>query len=166
MVVGTRMGVVGVREWHSRAGHAGAVHVTGVCDSAISRDPRWTPATSWFAHAPPATGSPKRQVQPRPRPGLLRTLSQQAIKNPDFSTPHVARDVNEGTAIHETPPKRGACCRPIIGEPPRRLFILGLPPIRRRSSRPQGDAMRSNPVYQTNCTGSERGEPTVSVSFM
>ena len=159
-----------MRSWsqygHRRHRRAGGVHVTGVCDSAISRDPRWTPASSWFAHAPPATGSPKPQVQPRPRPGLLRTLSQQAIKNPDFSTPHVAGDVNEGTAIHETPPKRGACCRPIIGEPPRRLFILGLPPIRRRSSRSQGGAMRSSPIYQTNCTGSERGYPTVSVSLM
>ena len=61
-------------------------------------------------------------------------------------------DVHGSRVIHETPPKRGVCCRPTIGEPPRRLFILGLPPIRRRSSHPRGNAMRSNPVYVTDYT--------------
>lgn len=68
-----------------------------------------------------------------------------AAKSNDFVKPSMlpvtAADARSDTnaaisriLIHETPPKRGVRCRLIVGEPPRRLFILGFPSTRRRSS--------------------------------
>lgn len=76
------------------------------------------------------------------KPGMLPVTAADARSDTNAAISRIS--------IHETPPKRGVRCKQIIGEPPRRLFILGLPSTRRRSSPLQ--EMRYGPTLSTAST--------------